>query len=196
MRAQTAEEIDEVLKDLEVYLNRLRIDYELYFAGSAKREPAILRGKVQKLITRMVNEPPRNSAQKFRFNTLNSRFQCFRQHWGRIQREMDAGTYKPHKFKADMRVGKLAESGEGLPDAAPETPKAKRTAIDQLHDALKSARKKTGENIADLSKEKLAAAVRKQTEALKAKHGDATKVRFRVVIENGKAKLKAAAKGA
>ena len=46
MRAATAEEIDEHLKDLEVDLNRLRIEYEQYFLGNARRVVRLVDGRV------------------------------------------------------------------------------------------------------------------------------------------------------
>ena len=178
-----------MLDSLEVNLKRLRIEYEQFFLGQMKREPQNLRGKVQKTITKLLNEPPRNSRQKFRFNTLNSRFQVYRQLWGRTMREMELGTYRRDQFKAKIRSAAPAES----PQEAAAKPKASDkppTSIDQLHKAINAACKKTGEASAMISKPDLDRMVRKQIETIRAKHGD-VKVKFRVVIENDKAKLKA-----
>ncbi len=182
VRATESDEINELLDDLDQSLKRLRMEYEQFFLGSMKREPQVLKGKVQKTIVRLVNEPPRNARQKFRFNTLNSRFQVYRQLWGRTMRQMEAGTHKRDRFKADIRSPS---------DAPAETRGAgkKRSSVDQLHKALVAARRKTGEK-GELSPEALGRMVRKQMDAIRSKHGD-VKVKFKVVVENNKAKLKA-----
>ena len=190
MRAAESEEIDDLLKELDQNLKRLRMEYEQFFLGSARREPQQLRSKVQKVITKLVNEPPRNSRQKFRFNTLNSKFQVYRQLWGRTMREMEAGTYKRDRFKASLRS---QAPDEPASPASPEkrAPKRAGSGVDQLYDALQNARKKTGESGGGVSPDDLKRVVRKQMDAIRAKHGD-VKVKFKVVIEDNKAKVKAA----
>ena len=97
--SETREQQEQELEELEINIKRLRIEYEQFFRGAMKREPSVLRGKVQKVITRFVSDPPRNPAIKFRFNSLNARYQSFRQLWGRTLREIEAGTYAPHRFR-------------------------------------------------------------------------------------------------
>ncbi len=197
MRSAGSEEIEELLAELDHLLTRLRMEYEQYFAGAARREPQALRGKAQKLITRFVNEPPRNSGQKFRFNTLNSRFQIYRQLWGRTLREIEAGSYKPHRFRADMneRSANAAAEPEGVTTPTPRpVPGRARSGLEKLHGALLAARRKTGEALAGLDQEKLARVVAQQTAALRKQHGADAKVTFKVSIEGGKAKLKASVK--
>lgn len=207
-------EIDEELTELEINLKRLRLEYEQFFRGAMRREPIALRGKVQKSINLFSSEPPRNSALKFRFNSLNARYQSQRQLWGRTMREMEAGTYKAHKFKIKLieseeqaRMQELSELERqeaalqerraspvhaGASEAASTAAASpKRGALDQLHDALISARSRTGQATSDLTREKLAELVKRQTEAIRAQRGADAKVKFKVVIEDNKAKLKA-----
>lgn len=189
------EEIDELLDELDQLVKRLRIEYEQYFAGTLRRPPQLLQGKVQKIIVKFAAQPPRNTRQKFRFNQLNSRYQVFRQQWGRTQRQIEQGTYKPHQFKARMRdrergadtLSPAAAAGSGEANA----PARKKGGVDQLYDALMSARRKTGDHDAGIDRERLASLVRKQTESIRAKHGSEARVKFRVVVEGGKAKVKA-----
>ena len=177
--------IEDDLHDLEINVNRLRVEYEQYFAGGRRREPSELRGRVQKIVTRLVNKPPRNSGHRFRFNQLNAKYQVYRQLWGRVMRQMDAGTYRPHRFKAKLQE----QAAEAPGDTGNEQAAGKSAGINQLYSAFAAARGKTGESL-DLTPDKLAKIVRKQTAALRKKHGKG-KVRFRVVIENNRAKLKA-----
>ncbi len=190
---------EEELADFEIKLQRLRIAYDQYFMGSERREPIQLRSEVQRFITRMMSYPPRNSALRFRFNSLVARFQAFRGSWGRTQREIEAGTYKRSQFRAKLAQLEQLEAGEDAAAApggsarrkAPKTDKP-ATAMDQLHAALCKARAKTGEAAPD--RNSLEKQVRRQTQALREKYGD-RRVSFRVVVENDKAKLVASFKG-
>lgn len=191
MAGNEAEALEETLNDLEHSLTRLRVDYEQYFRGSARREPSQLAAKVQKLVTRLSAEPPKNTALKFRFNSLVARYQSARQQWGRILREIEAGTYKPLRFRMALQ--------ERASEETPDPTKARRREADaeksgsstgELHEALIAARNKTGQSVAGLTAEKLERTVKQQTEAILAKHGD-VRVRFKVVVEGKRAKLKA-----
>jgi len=183
--SQDLEDIDEQLVNLEINIKRLRIEYEQFFKGAMRREPYQLLGQVQKTITRFASDPPRRVAQKFRFNSLVARFQCLRQMWGRVQREMDQGSYKPHRFRA-----KIASA-----ETAKVEPKLESTnggsAVDELTNALLRARKETGEETRGVSKERIAAMVDQQRRTIEKKYGNDVKVAFRVVVEDGKAKVKA-----
>ncbi len=179
-------EIDDALDALEINLKRLRIEYEQYFKGSLKREPYQLLGRVQKTITRFASDPPRRTAQKFRFNSLVARFHSLRQLWGRTLRELERGIHTTQVFRQKR-------AGDGAPAASKLEPehKGKKTAIDRLTDALIAARKKVGQDSKGVSVERIAAMVQQQRQAIAAKYGNDVKVAFRVVVEDGKAKVKA-----
>jgi hypothetical protein len=184
------DETDEDLDDLDHNLKRLRVEYDQYFLGILKRPPEVLQGRVQKVIVKYSNESLRKTHQKFRFNSLNSKFQIYRQQWGRTLRQIENGTYKGHLFRA-----RLHERERGVSDATPlpsnlKAPPAQDRpgAIDKLFDAFSAARKRAGDTSAAPDRAKLAEIVKKQTAALKEKHPGA-KVKFRVAIEGNKAKL-------
>lgn len=188
-QAQDQEEIDELLDEFEINMKRLRIEYEQYFKGAMKREPYQLLGRVQKTITMFASDPPRRVAQKFRFNSLVARFQTYRQLWGRTLREIESGTHRSQRFRAQNIEPEQAE-----PDPKPAG--GKKSAIDQLTDAFIRAREKSGQETGSVSKERIQAMVQKQRKAIAEKYGDDVKVAFRVVVEDGKAKVKANVKRA
>ncbi len=185
-----ADGIDEALHELEKNLSRLRVSYEQYFAGVLKRSPEDQLAKVQRAVREFMNKPPRNSSQKFRFNQINAMFQVYRQMWGRTIRQIESGTYRPHRFRAQLRE---RQSADPTPQKSGKqsTPGAEPSGLDKLAQSLAQARKKTGE--AAISREKLAQIMRQQTTALRQKFGD-RKVSFRVVIEDNRVKLKASVK--
>jgi hypothetical protein len=181
-------EIDEELTILDTKIKQLKLDYEQYFTGTRPREPAQLRGDVQKTILRYLNQPIQNTAGRFRFNSINSRYQAFKRQWDAILRQIDAGTYKRHVFKARLHerergVQDPAATTEGRAARSPET-------RDSLFESYRDAALACGQSVSGLTPAKLQAVVQKQEAALKQKLG-CEKVSFRVVVEDGKVKLKA-----
>lgn len=182
--ADTAEE----LIVLDHKLKQLRFEYEQYFVGSRPREPVLTRGDVNKLVAKYSNVGIQNTALRFKFNNLCSRFFAMRRQWDETLRKIEAGTYERHVFKAKLHERERGVAPEPLPSAA-----AGNETTDggtDLFEAYSKAKAACGEDVAALSREKLDQLVAKQREAIRAKTG-CEEVRFRVVVENGKAKLKA-----
>ncbi len=188
MRAERNLAIEEELDDLDHKLTRLKIEYEQYFSGNGKREPSQLRAEVQRAVTKYTSEPPRNAGLKFKFNSLCARFQAYRAMWGRTLREIEGGTYRGHRFRADLHERERGAAPAAAAAREVEKPRGADAQIDRLYEALLAARAKTGES-GPLDREALARNVRRQAAEIRKQHGDA-KLRFKVVIEGNKAKLK------
>ena len=189
---QAVSSLEEDLTILENKVKALKMEYEQYFAGSRPREPQLLRGEVQKTIVRYSNQPIPNTAGRFRFNSINSRFQAFKRQWDSILRQIDAGTYKRHLFKADLHD---RERGIGTADSSKPGARAgggEASSSPDLFDAYRDARLACGESVKGLTAKKLQAVIAKQEQAVRDKLG-CDKVNFRVVVESGKVKLKASA---
>ena len=183
--------VDEELDELDQGLKRLRVEYDQFFLGILKRPPNVLQGRIQKIIVKYANENLRKTAQKFRFNQLNSKYQIYRQQWGRTIRQIESGTYRGHRFKAALHErerGLVPKNEAPLPEADTPAPATKSGPMDQLYDALLAARRRAGESGPDPDRGKVSDLVRKQTAALRAKHPGA-KVRFRVAVDGKRAKL-------
>ncbi|HKK51975.1 MAG TPA: MXAN_5187 C-terminal domain-containing protein [Myxococcota bacterium] len=184
---------EEELKLLEVRLNQLKLDYEKYFLGSRPTEPAMQRAEVQKIVIRWSNTRITNTALRFKFNSLNGRFQAFKRRWDDTLRQIEAGTYKRHVFKAnlhDRERGLSDPAGAGRGSASGSSSAA--GGGDDLFESYRDAMLATGQNASGLTREKLQAAVTRQEAALKKKLG-CDRVDFKVVVQGGKVKLKAAA---
>jgi len=194
MSSPLGTDIEEDLILLDARMKMLRNEYEQYFLGSRKREPQLLRGEVQKIINYYANVPIRNTGHRFKFNNLRARYFAFRRHWDDTQRKIEDGTYDRHRFQAELhereRGVAAAEPKERAAAAAP----AERNDLDQLYSAWIEARGATGQPTAGLTREKLAAQLEQQTATLRERFG-AGEVRFRVVVEDGRAKLKASPVG-
>jgi hypothetical protein len=174
---------DEDLEVLSRKLMSLKLAYDQYFLGSRPREPVMLAGEVNKLVVVYSNQAIKNTAMRFKFNTIQSRFHAWKRQWDNINRQIEAGTYQRHLFKANLR-GIVAP-----PKRAPATASDTGSYPD-LFQSYRSAAAECGQDVSGLTPEKLAAVVRKQESALREKLG-CDRVDFRVVVQDGKVKLKA-----
>lgn len=194
MSSPLGTDIEEDLILLDARMKMLRNEYEQYFLGSRKREPQLLRGEVQKIINYYANVPIRNTGHRFKFNNLRARYFAFRRHWDDTQRKIEDGTYERHRFQAELHERERGVAAAEPKERAAPTAPAERNDLDQLYSAWIEARGATGQPTAGLSREKLAAQLEQQTATLRERFG-AGEVRFRVVVEDGRAKLKASPVG-
>jgi hypothetical protein len=178
------------LQMLDAKLKQLRMEYEQYFLGARKREPQLLRGEVNKVVAYYANAPIRNTALRFLFNNLRARFFTLRRLWDETCRKIEEGTYERHLFKADLHERERAEKRGRKPGAPAAGAAAAPGSEDALYSEYVGARTTTGQGAAGLTREKFAALLRQQEDAIRAKFG-AAQVKFRVVVEEGRAKLKA-----
>ncbi len=183
---------DEELKIIEVKLNQLKLDYEKYFLGTRPTEPAMARAEVQKFVIRWSNMRITNTAQRFKFNSLNGRYQAFKRQWDNILRQIEAGTYKRHVFKANLHdrergIGPVGPGG-GAKSSRPTGTDGRNDLFETYRDAMMA----TGQDASGLTPAKLQAALRKQEAAAKKKLG-CDRVDFKVVVTGGKVRLKVAA---
>lgn len=94
-------DIDQELEELESRLDRLRSLYEQYFLGIEKIEPAVARKDVDRRIWVLRRAKFRNTAKRFKLQTLIMRYNTYQQYWQRICREIENGTYHRHMLKAE-----------------------------------------------------------------------------------------------
>ncbi len=182
---------EEEIKILELKMNQLKLDYEKYFLGTRPTEPAMLRGEVQRMVIVFSNTRITNTAMRFKFNSLNGRYQAFKRRWDLTLRQIEAGTYQRHIFKADLHD---RERGLGIdaPAGAKDVKSPGADGIGDLFETYRDALMATGQDANKINPAKLQAAIQKQEAALKKKLG-CERVDFKVVVEGGKVRLKAAA---
>jgi len=178
-------DIDEELKVLDRKLGQLKREYDQYFLGTRPREPVLLAGEVRKIIVRLSNTAILNTGLKFKFSSICSRYQAFNRQWQETLRKIEQGTYERHQFKANLH-GRHARTAP----AASDSPSGSKLDDPAIYDAYIEARQACGQGVANLSPAKLQTVLRKQEQTLRSRYGD-SEIRFRVVVEDGKAKLKA-----
>ena len=97
-------EIDGKLQQLETKLKDLRRDYEQFFVGARERPPRNTRKQVDRLVRELEGASVTNTSQKFRLRGLVQRYTSYKQKWNRVERQIEQGTYAPHKKRAKRRM--------------------------------------------------------------------------------------------
>lgn len=177
---------------LEKKLIQLKTGYEQYFLGMQKTAPEKLRSEVEKLIRLYTNQTITNTALNFRLNTVVAKFSSYRTYWDRTVREIEEGRYIREKFRMKLHEAMRHPPPPPQPVARPAAAgPSEEDNIKRVYDEYVKARKSTNEPIPKF--EAVADMIKKQAPVIKEKY-KASSVDFKVVIEDGKAKLKAVPK--
>lgn len=181
---------EEDLAAIEAKAKALEHAYEQYFLGSQPREPRLLRDEVELLLHQQVATPLANTALRFRFNSLQSRFQACKRRWDKTLREIESGTYQRHLFKARLHEGERTIAASGARQCRRDTPAARsRGLFEDYRDAALAC----GQDIAGLTPEKLERVVARQAQAARKRLG-CDEVDFTIVADGGRVKLRVSAR--
>jgi hypothetical protein len=99
----TPKEFEIMLSDAEIQLSRVKHLYEQYFQGIERIEPQIPRKQFDRMLHQLRKTQPRNTALRFRFQTLIQRYTTLQTYWRRIARQIEEGTYRRDLLRARKR---------------------------------------------------------------------------------------------
>ncbi len=181
-------ELNAALKLLESELRKLEIEYNMFFAGHLPRPPWETRARVEALLRKIdhVTGQARSYADRFRFQTLQSRYSTFADLWDRGLKAREEG--RPGPFVTPRRT----EPEPGPPPPEPEDrilhvtvfhdPIHEMDKMRELYERLTAAREELGEP--QLPFHRFAGLIREQVKSLKKK--GAPEVAFRLSVQDGK----------
>lgn len=183
--------IDEQLVRLEEDLRRLKIEFDIFFNGGAKRAPYDTKSRVETMIKRIGDDRSLTYAQRYLYNALVARYTSFREMWRRTMQGREEGRDAAATARATARAD--AASGPDVrvtflcADAHRDVP-----TVRQLYDALIEAKRRCGEPTEDLSFPRFHHLIATKTDNLKERLG-CERVRFSVDVESGRVSFKAKA---
>ena len=178
--------VEEQLGRLEEDIRRLKVEFDIYFNGAAKRPPYDTKGRVDTLIKRLADERTLSFAQRYHYNSLAARYNSFMQLWRRTMQDREEGRGPSRR---------PAPAPQPEPPAATfvcSDPRGDVRTVRSLFDALVEARKKCGEPTEDLSFARFHRMVAEKSEALKQRAG-CERVHFSVAVKDGRVEFKAKA---
>jgi len=164
------------ISEMEHEFKEVATLYEQYFAGVEKREPQKMREALSRRLNRFTNRRIMQTDLRFRFQNLATRFHSYAGHWDRILRQMDEGKFVRQKHALPAFKEAPAPTGTG-------------NEVDSLYRDLVKARTDAKMGGAMPDKNQVASFLEQQRQKIREKFGD-REVEFRVVTEDGKAKIK------
>ncbi len=189
---------DDELDKLEEDIRRLKNKYDQFFSGITKVPPSFERHQVESYIHEVSKLKMRDNTRRFRFNTILSRYNQFREMWGRKMREREEG---PLDFRRRQALMNAAPAPPPAPPATPRvtsegadpyvrmTPGSNGEEVRRLYDEIERENGKLGKR-GSMTLDQLAAMIQKQSDMVREKYHVKT-VAFRVETIDGKVKLKA-----
>lgn len=182
-------ELERDLQQLAADLRRLEIEYTQFFAGRSPKPPLPLRQSVETLLKRLDRAPFEQIAQRFRFQTLQSRFATFTELWDRSMRQREEGRAAPGTPVKESTAAGGHPKDRLVLEAAIVDPKRETDRLDDLYDVLCEARRSAGER--EIPFEKFVEVVTGQVERFR-REGTGP-VTFRVTTKDGKVRFTARA---
>lgn len=185
---------DRQMMQLEAEMRRLEAEFNMFFAGRLPRPPWETRARVAALVKKYDQSFIRNTADRFRFESLQSRHSKFLELWERQMVNRELGRPAPGTRRSepppsppqrpDPEAVPARDTGSVVRFETGSDPAAAPERVQQLFDRLSAAKKEIGE--APIAIERLQALVKAQVEKFGA---DGSQVAFRITTTNGKVSL-------
>ena len=171
--AKQTSEFEREMAVLDAEIKRLEAEYNMFFAGRLPRLPYETRKRVEALVKKHDRAGSRNTAERFRFGTLQMRFAKFIELWERHLTLQEQGKLRPGQLGA-----RPASTTPPPVQAAQKEEKAQPAGDRVLHVA--SLRNP------DEEPERVKALVKAQVKQL---GGGGQDVAFRIALKDGKVAL-------
>ena len=197
---------DEELTLLEDNIRKLKVEYDVYFSGGAKKPPEDIEWRVRTAIKKYSEGRHLTFQQHFRYNTLAQKYAVFSDLWRRKLKIKEEGYRRPQDAllsiqglreaeqldSASALGGKFSARRSSLPPFEFDDPQVQQDQALVLYEALVEARRRAGVSPGpgfDSFRDFLS---RKTTE-IRAQYG-CSSVQYSVEMEDGQVKLKARGK--
>jgi hypothetical protein len=169
------------LSDLTADLKRLEAEYNMFFAGRLPRPPWETRNRVDAMIKRYDGGQITGTADRFRFEMLQTRFQKMLEVWDRGMRAREEGRAGPFAAPRSRLRARDADA-RILHVTALKDPLREMDKVHALYDSLMEARRELGEDVVPFHR--FAALVKDQVSKLR--DSGTAEVAFRVAVKDGK----------
>lgn len=186
--------VDDQLTRLEDDIRRLKVEFDIFFNGAAKRPPYDTKGRVETLIKRLGDDRTLTFAQRYRFNSLTARYTSFMQQWRRTMQGREEGRDAASAARSAAQAQQRQRSGELDRTFVCADPHKDVPMVKMLFDSLVEAKQSCGEPTEDLSFPRFHRMIAERADALKERSG-CDNVQFSIQVSEGRVSFKAKAEG-
>ena len=177
--------IEEDLATIELRLRQLKIEYDRFFNGGLKLPPWMLRGQLDRMVRKYSNITMRNFADRFRFNTLVTRYHAYVELWGRKMRDQEEGDRPGLAARSRHQVAEQLVARVRVKD-----PGANPDQLREIYQKFVESRKLRERKKKPVSFDKFVRGITRQAVQLRKSSGCA-EIELRLVIKNDQVQLKA-----
>jgi len=189
--ASPKSDFDKEMQHLEAEIRRLEAEYNMFFAGRLPRLPWETRTRVEALVKKHDRSFIRNTADRFRFESMQNKYAKFCELWERQISQMEGGRPKRGGgAKPPPAPPRIVPKAEQAPAGDPDrvvrfsSGGADDDRVKELFQTLSDMKQAAGE--AAVPMDRVAALVKAQVEKYAA---DGSEVAFRVGVKDGKVSL-------
>jgi hypothetical protein len=197
-------DIDEELDLLDENIRRLKIMYDVYFGGGARKPPLDTEWKVQAVIKRYFDKQDLNYAQRFRYTTLAQKYSVFGNLWSQKLKIKEDGYRRPQDALLSvqgMRTEEEHKAAAALKAEAALWPfviqfaqvDSEPSQVRKLFHRMLEARREAGSPMPSPSFDSFQAFIKQKTEQIR-RDFKCKCVEFTIDIQNHKVRLRAKAK--
>jgi hypothetical protein len=180
---------DEQLTRLEDDIRRLRVEFDIFFNGAAKRPPYDTKGRVETLLKRLGDDRTLTYAQRYRYNSLAARYNAFRDLWRRTMQGREEGRDPVSAARASVKKEETERQVDPISFVCLDAHRDVEV-VKNLYNSLIEAKRHCGESTGDLSFPKFHRLIASKADGIKEQLG-CDRVRFSVAIEGGHVSFKA-----
>ncbi len=183
---------DEDMTNLEDWLRRLKVEFDIFFNGHRKKPPDDLKMKLERLLKKLGEASDMSFQERFRYNTIIARYYIYKDLWRRTllcREDGKPGSFRPHEKKDDAAEAPPAPSAREYrvsisdPDAEPER-------VKELYEALLSLKQEGSAETPTLPLDHFTRYISHQTRELRARY-ECSRVMFTLAVEDAAVRFKA-----
>ena len=187
------------LEALEDALRNLNAQYDAFLYGSSPKPPVELRRRVGQQVRTMSTSEPDSAADRYKFSTLQGRYNALCERWDRLQAEKEAGK-RPGVYghftrltgSAGLERAAAARPNVSAPASvnpvAGRIPSSVSAADRELFERYRRAKIDHGEDVTGLDLERFVERLAREKEKLKEHFGGA-EFEFAIAERDGRVRL-------
>lgn len=181
------------IAQLETLLRQLEKEYDRFFCGLDRREPAVTENAVLAIVRAYVSRPINNPTTGFKYTSLVARYNSFRSVWTRKLREREEGhaggaSVVRHVSPARAEPRHPAHTAANPGEYLASDPLHETRHLEQFFETYRRLREESGESTAKLQVESFQKALAEKVEKIKREQG-CEAVLIRVTKEQGRTRL-------
>ena len=183
---------DEDLTNLEDWLRRLKVEFDIFFNGHRKKPPDDLKMKLERLLKKLGEAGDMSFQERFRYNTIVARYYIYKDLWRRTllgREDGRTGGSRPHEQQGEVTVASatppVREYRVSISD-----PETEQERVKELYQTLLTLKQGNPAEAPSLPYDCFARYISRQTQELRARY-ECSRVTFSVVVEDAAVRFRA-----